>query len=182
MDVQSGRRGGIGMDLATDPGVVGGLKAGVARILEGTDPDFDDAVQDGWVVLMRQRHVRSPISLAFHAGRSAAMEILRRRRRTLSWTPLETVADRVGAPEASRTPFLRARLEQALSELPPGQRRIFIRTTILGYPLVEVAREAGLHPGSARSQAWKARRHLRRALADLDPRRIGDRDGVRLAS
>jgi len=181
MDVWSERAGTERMNLARTPGVERGLKAGVSRILRGTDPDFDDAVQDGWIALLRQREMRSPISVAFHAGRSAAIEILRRRKRSLSCAPLEAVADRVGAPGESRTPFLRARLEQALSQLPPGQRHVFTRTAILVHTLADVAEDAGIHPGSARSQAFKARQHLKRALADLDPRQKHDR-AVRLAS
>lgn len=149
-------------------GVERALKAGVARVLRGSDPDFDDAVQDGWIVLLRLRDVRSPVSAAFHVGRSAAIEIVRKRARTPSLVELDKVPSALARAPEPRSPFVRDRVERAVRELPSGQRRIFIRTAVLGYSLADVARREGLHPGSARSQAWKARRHLQDALRGLD--------------
>lgn len=170
MNIEDVARGAARLQrLVSTPGVERGLQAGVGRVLRGTDADFDDAVQDGWVALMRQTSVRAPVSLAFHAGRSAAMEVLRRRKREDMTVPLDTVAGRIHTPPSKCTPFLRDRVSRAVDDLAPGQRRIFVRTAILGVPLAVVAEESGLHPGSARSQAFKARRTLRRILADLSP-------------
>jgi len=169
-------------DAFDAPEVGRGLRAGVSRVLSGSDADFDDAVQDGWVILMRQRDIRSPVSVAFYAGRSAAVEIVRRRERSGPSVPLDRVTGRIGAFASAPSPFLRARLERAIQELPPGQRDIFLRTAVEGHSLAAVARQAGVHPGSARSQAFKARRHLQRALADLNPVRLKQPCPSRMAS
>lgn len=159
--------------LVAEPGVERALKAGVARVLRGSDPDFEDAVQDGWLILLRLRNIRAPVSAAFHVGRSAAIEVSRRRKRRLDTVDIEAVPSALAEDPRRRAPFVRERVEGAIRALPPGQRRIFVRTALLGYSLADVAREEGLHPGSARSQAFKARRHLRSALASLRPEAVG---------
>lgn len=159
--------------LAADARVEHALKAGVARVLRGTDPDFDDALQDGWVILLRSREIRAPVSLAFHVGRTAALEIMRRRARTRDCIDLDEVPPVADPGSAAPAPLLRGRLRQAISSLPTGQRHTFVRTAMLGYSLAEVARRTGRHPGSVRSQAWKARNSLREALAGLRPESSG---------
>lgn len=163
-----------GDELVANESVERALKAGVARILRGSDPDFEDAVQDGWVVLLRLRDIRAPVSAAFHVGRSAAIEVSRRRGRRPATVELEKVPAALGTRPPERSPFVRDRVARAIRELPPGQRRIFVRTAVLGHSLADVARQAGLHPGSARSQAFKARRHLREALKELRPGHGGE--------
>ncbi len=158
-------------ELVANRGVERALKAGVARVLRGSDPDFEDAVQDGWLILLRQRDMRHPVAVAFHVGRSAAVEISRKRKRRVATVDLDEVPSALADRPTDRAPFVRERVTRAIRDLPAGQRRIFVRTALLGYSLADVARDAGLHPGSARSQAFKARRHLQRALAELGPAR-----------
>lgn len=156
-------------ELVSDEAVERALKAGVARMLSRSDPDFDDAVQNGWMVLLRLENIRAPVSAAFHVGRSAAIDVLRRRQRCPCRVDLDAVPAALGRCPPVSSPFVRERLEEAVRSLPPGQRRIFIRTAMLGYSPADLARQSGVHPGSVRSQAWKARRHLQDALRALEP-------------
>lgn len=158
-------------ELVASEGVEKSLKAGVARALRRSDPDFEDAVQDGWVILLRLEEVRSPISMAFHVGRSAGIEVLRKRKRRVPCIGLDQAPSAGSRTPIVAAPFVRERIRKAVRELPPGQRRIFVRTAVLGYSLADVARDSGIHPGSARSQTWKARRQLQSALQALNPAR-----------
>jgi RNA polymerase sigma factor (sigma-70 family) len=76
----------------------------------------------------------------------------------------ERVVARVAATTASR------RLAAVLAKLPAGERDVLllIAREELGY--AEVARALDIPIGTVRSRLHSARKRLRAALADLDPR------------
>ena len=70
-----------------------------------------------------------------------------------------------GAEYPGRTPLIdRAALDQALAQLPPGYRAVFVLYDVEGYEHEEVARLLGCSVGTSKSQLHKARMKLRALL------------------
>ena len=81
--------------------------------------------------------------------------------------------DSVGGTDLERTLpgctpsiFERASLNQALAQLPPGYRSIFVLHDVEGYKHGEIARLRGISTGTVKSQLHKARYRLRELLGD----------------
>lgn len=55
-------------------------------------------------------------------------------------------------------------LEQAIARLPPGARAVFVLHDIEGYQHGEIAQMAGIAEGTSKTQLFRARRLLRKAL------------------
>jgi RNA polymerase sigma-70 factor (ECF subfamily) len=68
-------------------------------------------------------------------------------------------------PEAE--PDLKARLTQAIDELPEGYRAVFVMHDVEGYTHEEIAASLGVHPGTSKAQLFRARARLRESLADF---------------
>ena len=64
-------------------------------------------------------------------------------------------------------PDLKARLTQAIDELPDGYRAVFVMHDVEGYTHEEIAGLLGVHPGTSKAQLFRARARLRVALADF---------------
>ncbi len=78
-------------------------------------------------------------------------------------------ADAIPAPVgAQRDPALRARLEAALAELPPGYRAVLVLHDIEGLEHEEIARIVGCRVGTSKSQLHKARAKMRSLLGPLE--------------
>ncbi|HXG66894.1 MAG TPA: RNA polymerase sigma factor [Blastocatellia bacterium] len=58
----------------------------------------------------------------------------------------------------------RISLENAIAQLPPGYRSIFVLHDVEGYEHEEIAKLLGCSPGTSKSQLHKARMKLRRLL------------------
>jgi RNA polymerase sigma-70 factor (ECF subfamily) len=58
----------------------------------------------------------------------------------------------------------RIALDSALSQLPPGYRKVFVLHDIEGHEHEEIARMLGVAVGTSKSQLHKARMKLRRLL------------------
>lgn len=69
------------------------------------------------------------------------------------------------APEPRGDAVLRARLERALHQLPPGYRAVIVLHDIEGLEHEEVAQILGCHVGTSKSQLHKARSKLRQILS-----------------
>lgn len=69
------------------------------------------------------------------------------------------------APEPRGDAVLRARLERALHQLPPGYRAVIVLHDIEGLEHEEVAKILGCHVGTSKSQLHKARAKLRQILS-----------------
>jgi RNA polymerase sigma-70 factor, ECF subfamily len=77
--------------------------------------------------------------------------------------------DMVPLGRASREaePDLKARLAQAIDDLPDGYRVVFLMHDVEGYTHEEIASSLGVHPGTSKAQLFRARARLRTALADF---------------
>ena len=58
-------------------------------------------------------------------------------------------------------------IDQAVQQLSPGARTVFILHDVEGYTHEEIAAELGITSGGSKSQLFKARAKLRRLLAHL---------------
>ena len=59
---------------------------------------------------------------------------------------------------------LRLDFEQAIGELPPGARQVFVLHDVEGFDHKEVGRLLGIAEGTSKSQVFKARMKLRSML------------------
>ena len=73
----------------------------------------------------------------------------------------------VGRVARDADPDLKARLTQAIDELPAGYRAVFVMHDVEGYTHEEIATSLGVHPGTSKAQLFRARAKLREALADF---------------
>lgn len=64
-------------------------------------------------------------------------------------------------------PVLRERIEQAVADLPPGCRTVFLMHDAEGYTHEEIAAALGVTDGTSKAQLARARSKLRVALADF---------------
>jgi RNA polymerase sigma-70 factor (ECF subfamily) len=63
--------------------------------------------------------------------------------------------------------FVAQSIDQAVQQLSPGARTVFLLHDVEGYTHEEIARELGITTGGSKSQLFKARAKLRRLLAHL---------------
>ena len=63
-------------------------------------------------------------------------------------------------------PDVKARLHQAIDELPNGYRTVFLLHDLEGYTHEEIGAMLGIKAGTSKSQLFRARSRLREALAD----------------
>jgi RNA polymerase sigma-70 factor (ECF subfamily) len=88
----------------------------------------------------------------------------RKRRKTESLTDGETFMT-VASRDAGLTPSADAHaLEEAIAQLPPGYRAVFLLHDVEGYEHEEIARLLGCAAGTSKSQLHKARLKLRALL------------------
>lgn len=72
----------------------------------------------------------------------------------------------LGTERPGRMPVVdRLALDEALAELPPGYRTVFVLHDVEGYEHEEVARILGIAVGTSKSQLHKARMRLRKLLS-----------------
>jgi RNA polymerase sigma-70 factor (ECF subfamily) len=99
---------------------------------------------------------------------SVSLNELRRRKREKARTaPLEdaTVIAESTAPRSD--PVLRAKLMEAVNDLPEGCRIVFMMHDAEGYTHQEIATALGVTVGSSKAQLFRARGKLRVALAQF---------------
>jgi len=66
---------------------------------------------------------------------------------------------------SSVEPDVRADLHRAIDKLPERSRAVFILHDVEGYTHEEIGKILGIHTGTSKSQLFRARRRLRKALA-----------------
>lgn len=77
-------------------------------------------------------------------------------------------ADPIGTPGPSRPdPDLRARLNEAIDDLPDKYRMVFVMHDVEGYTHEEIGSALGVPVGTSKAQLSRARARLRDALADF---------------
>ncbi len=71
-----------------------------------------------------------------------------------------------GGPSRSAVePDVRADLHRAIDRLPERSRAVFVLHDVEGYTHEEIGQMLGIHPGTSKSQLFRARGLLRKALA-----------------
>ena len=76
-------------------------------------------------------------------------------------------AHSVGASAVQAEPDLKARLHQAIGNLPEGYRTVFVMHDVEGFTHEEIGQALGVQPGTSKAQLFRARARLREALADF---------------
>jgi len=91
-------------------------------------------------------------------------EIRRRKREWARNTPLDD-ASALAEAAPSSDPLLREKVMEAVNELPPGCRAVFLMHDAEGYTHQEIATTLGINVGTSKAQLSRARGKLRVALA-----------------
>jgi RNA polymerase sigma-70 factor (ECF subfamily) len=93
-------------------------------------------------------------------------ELRRRKRETARTAPLEA-ADELSHSAPHSDPVLKAKVMQAVNDLPEGCRAVFIMHDSEGYTHEEIAAALGVSVGTSKAQLFRARGKLRVALAQF---------------
>ncbi|MEW4401888.1 RNA polymerase sigma factor [Agrobacterium tumefaciens] len=140
----------------------------------GRDVDADDVLQDTFLRLQSipvETDIKNPRSYLFRMADNQATDHIRGRRsleRYLSSVELPDSADDRPSPE--RVVDYRQRLgslEQAISELTPRQRQVFLMHKFDGLSHAEIARDLKITKSAVEKLVMKALAHLRDRLGDL---------------
>lgn len=142
----------------------------LARTVLPEPADADEAAQDGFLAAWRaadRYDATRPfrpwlMQIVLNAARDFG-----RRQRTRHTEPLEPelVAGGVSPERETDRSLLRARLTEALAQLPERQRIAVTMFDAEGYAHAEIAALLGVPEGTVRSDVFHARRALRDALA-----------------
>jgi RNA polymerase sigma-70 factor (ECF subfamily) len=145
--------------------------------------DAEDLTQDVFVQLFRKIHTfrgQSAFSTWLHrlAVNMVLMEIRSRKTHRYSLVPLEpkteeddSTHDQFGHEDLNlRGSVDRILLQDALDELPPGYRVVFLLHDVHGYEHQEIAEILSCSVGNCKSQLHKARLKLRRLIEDENRR------------
>jgi len=149
--------------------------------------DAEDASQDVFVLVFLKIHTfRGESAFSSWLYRLATNVVLMRfRRNKRYWTPLGSCrqyhtdsSGEIDAPDPrGRGLFDRIDLQAAIDVLPAGYKAALILHDVHGYGHKEIATLFGYSVGNSKSQLHRARRQLRKLLAD-EPRRASGRTTV----
>jgi RNA polymerase sigma-70 factor (ECF subfamily) len=149
-----------------------GLRALAFRLL-GDRASMDDALQEAYVkayrALPRFRGDSSPGTWLYRIAYNACLDELRRRRRVVALDSVREAADRRAGPADAAA--VRGGLAAALAGLPPEDRAAVLLVDAAGFDYRDAAAVLAVPEGTVASRLHRARRALRRALAD-------EREGV----
>ena len=76
-------------------------------------------------------------------------------------------AESLGSDRPRSDPLLRKRLDEAIDQLPPGYRTVFLMHDLEGFTHEEIGAALGIEAGTSKAQLFRARARLRERLADL---------------
>jgi len=142
----------------------------VVRRLVG-DPDHAaDIAQEVWIQIFRALPTwRGDSQFSTWAHRIAVNRTLNALRSVRRLAKLEVVMedDTVSVDEDPDRSFLAQSIDDAVKQLSPGARAVFVLHDVEGYTHEEIATELGITSGGSKSQLFKARAKLRRLLAHL---------------
>ena len=97
---------------------------------------------------------------------SVSLNGLRKVRRLHREVQLEH-AESLGSDRPRSDPLLRKRLDEAIDQLPPGYRTVFLMHDLEGFTHEEIGAALGIEAGTSKAQLFRARARLRERLADL---------------
>ncbi|HEX5581959.1 MAG TPA: RNA polymerase sigma factor [Gemmatimonadaceae bacterium] len=142
----------------------------VVRRLVGNADQAEDVAQEVWIQIFRALPTyRGEAQFSTWAHRIAVNRTLNalRRLRRLDRVECEIEDDSATVEFDGERSFIAASIEEALTQLPPGARTVFVLHDVEGYTHEEIATELGITAGGSKSQLFKARARLRRLLAHL---------------
>lgn len=149
----------------------------LCTLLLGDQHEAEDVMQEVGLKLWKECHLPHA-TMAWGAWLTrVAIHACRDRRRSGWWkwwraqyTPLEEwhLPRQVPTPEEVLVRReTRQRIAQALQQLAPRQREVFVLCHLEEHSSTEAAALLGLTPGSVKQHLFRAIRHLRRALGEL---------------
>jgi RNA polymerase sigma-70 factor, ECF subfamily len=142
----------------------------VVRRLVGDPDQAADIAQEVWIQIFRALPTwRGDSQFSTWAHRIAVNRTLNALRSVRRIAKLETVMeeDTVSVEEDTDRSFLAQSIDEAVQQLSPGARSVFVLHDVEGYTHEEIAKELGITSGGSKSQLFKARAKLRRLLAHL---------------
>lgn len=142
----------------------------VVRRLVGDPDQAADIAQEVWIQIFRALPTwRGDSQFGTWAHRIAVNRTLNALRSVRRIAKLETVIedDTVAVEDDPDRSFLAQSIDEAVRQLSPGARAVFVLHDVEGYTHEEIARELGITSGGSKSQLFKARAKLRRLLAHL---------------
>ena len=135
------------------------------------DPDqAADIAQEVWIQIFRALPTwRGDAQFSTWAHRIAVNRTLNALRSVRRLAKLEVVMedDTIAVEDDMDRTFLAHSIDEAVQQLPPGARTVFVLHDVEGYTHEEIAQELGITAGGSKSQLFKARAKLRRLLAHL---------------
>jgi RNA polymerase sigma-70 factor (ECF subfamily) len=133
-----------------------------------------DVAQEVWIQIFRALpSYRGDSQFGTWAHRIAVNRTLNalRKVRRIAKVEIDVEDDTAAALENPETDTERGMvaesIDQAVRQLSPGARTVFLLHDVEGYTHEEIARELGITTGGSKSQLFKARAKLRRLLAHL---------------
>jgi RNA polymerase sigma-70 factor (ECF subfamily) len=168
----------IGQVLAGDPSAERALyDAHVSRVfrlvyrMAGDLDRAQDYVQETFIrAFQRLGEFRGESALSTWLCSIAISITLNGIRKTRRISEREVTLDElpaVGTTRKEAEPDLKARLSQAIDDLPEGYRTVFLMHEVEGYTHEEIGEVLGVQPGTSKAQLFRARARLREALADF---------------
>lgn len=144
----------------------------VFRILGDADA-AQDCVQETFIrAFARLTDFRGESALGTWIGSIAISTALNAVRKAKRHRGREVELDEalaIGARDRRPEPDLKARLHQAIDDLPDGYRAVFLMHDVEGYTHEEIGRTLGVQAGTSKAQLFRARAKLRTALAEFAP-------------
>lgn len=142
----------------------------VVRRLVG-DPDLAaDVAQEVWIQIFRALpSYRGDSQFSTWTHRIAVNRTLNALRslRRLSKVEVEIEEHSASVDHDGDRTLLAQTIDEAVQQLSPGVRAVFVLHDVEGYTHEEIAQELGITSGGSKSQLFKARAKLRRLLAHL---------------
>jgi RNA polymerase sigma-70 factor (ECF subfamily) len=142
----------------------------IVRRLVGDPDQVADVAQEVWIQIFRALpSYRGDAQFSTWAHRIAVNRTLNAMRslRRFGELEVELEEDTSSVDHDSDRHFLAESIDQAVQQLAPGARAVFVLHDVEGYTHEEIATELGITAGGSKSQLFKARAKLRRLLAHL---------------
>lgn len=157
----------------------------VVRRLCGDAELAADIAQEVWIQIFRALPgYRGEAQFGTWAHRIAVnrtLNALRKVRRIEKWE-VDITDDSAATESDSDRGFLAESIDDAMQQLSPGARTVFVLHDVEGYTHEEIASRLGITSGGSKSQLFKARAKLRRLLAHVIDDTWPARNGSHAAS